>query len=473
MKKYKLIKEYPSSDSLGTIITGSKEAMYSKGLGFRHYDWAHVETHPEYWEEVVEKDYEILEYSTNETLTSKQILTKDMEGWNEIIESTTFKIHSVKRLSDGEVFTVGDRISVSDIGISDTITEIVLADSVKWASNVVTKEIFLGCENDHQYILSSVNKPAPLDYEIISYFAKDNPKMITIKKRGGEIHDSYWKIHSVKRLSDGEVFTVGDKIKVRNHGSSKRLDEIVIKNEQSSFRDGIWFYYSMGCSHFENAIKVKQPIFLTHDGKDIFEGDKVWYVNKKNLYHDYIIAFPEVKFYSDINVHFLTEEAVEDYIEKNKVLFTTEDGKDIFAGDKVWWVNKKTFYSNYFVPSAPVTHFLNINAYFLTQEEAKEYIEKNKVLFTTEDGVDIKIGDTYYFVDTDDNLVHIQSAHVRSGLYTERAYFSTFETAQYYVIVNAKVLSIEEFWEFVSKPASNIVKQKQLKRLVKERLNLK
>jgi len=56
MKKYKLIKQYPGSDPVGTIITGNKETMYSKGLGYRHYDWAHVETHPEYWEEVVEKD---------------------------------------------------------------------------------------------------------------------------------------------------------------------------------------------------------------------------------------------------------------------------------------------------------------------------------------------------------------------------------------------------------------------------------
>jgi hypothetical protein len=50
--------------------------------------------------------------------------------------------------------------------------------------------------------------------------------------------------------------------------------------------------------------------------------------------------------------------------------------------------------------------------------------------------------------------------------------FSTKQAAEYYVLVNAKVLSIEDFWEFVSKPGSNVVKQKALKRLVKNRLNI-
>ncbi|CAB4125737.1 hypothetical protein UFOVP54_214 [uncultured Caudovirales phage] len=309
MKKYRLIKEYPASDSLGTIITGSKETMYSKGLGFRNYDWAHVETHPEYWEEVIEKDYEIL-----------------------------------------------------------------------------------------------------------SYVAKDNPNNITIKKRGGELHDSYWKIHSVKRLSDGEVFTVGDRVKAYEYGSVKTIDSMDLITKCSSMKEGIWLNYNSGSSHIIHATKqVEQPIFLTHDGKDIFAGDKVWYVHK--------------------------------------------GGRNMSI--------------NYLIPSLGTTFCSNLNAYFLTREEAEDYIKTNKVLFITEDGVGIKKGYSYYFVDPDLKISLAPNANAGSGWYDEIKYFSTYETALYYVIVNAKVLSIEEFWEFVSKPGSNIVKQKALKRLVKERLNLK
>jgi len=249
------------------------------------------------------------------------------------------------------------------------------------------------------------------DYEILSYVAKDNPNNITTKKRGGKLHDEYWRIHSVKRLSDGEVFTVGDRVKAYEYGSVKTVDSMTLVTECSSMKQGIWLNYNSGSSHIIHAIKqVKQPIFLTHDGKDIFEWDKVWWVTKESLFYDSFYAMPEMKFYSDIN------------------------------------------------------------AYFLTEEAAQDYIYQNKVLFTTEDGVGIKSGDTFYFVDTD---LSIGLSNTKYEKCDDRKYFSTYETALYYVIVNAKVLSIEEFWEFVCKPGSNVVKQKQLKRLVKERLNLK
>jgi hypothetical protein len=138
----------------------------------------------------------------------------------------------------------------------------------------------------------------------------------------------------------------------------------------------------------------------------------------------------------------------------------------------VWYVNKENFYYDYITAYPEVKFCSEIRAYFLTEEAAVDYIKKNKVIFTTEDGVGIKRGDTYYFVDTNLKITLAPNASAGCGWYDERKYFSTFETAQYYVIVNAKVLSIEEFWEFVSKPGSNVVKQKALKRLVKQRLKI-
>lgn len=214
-----------------------------------------------------------------------------------------------------------------------------------------------------------------------------------------------YTILSIKRLSDGEVFTVGDLIK------TPYTESTPIIGFDTKYSTEYFIEVSTGFTRLLTLEKVKQAIFLTHDGKDIFEGDKVWYVNKESPYSSSaFIAISATKFYSDMN------------------------------------------------------------AYFLTQEAASEYISRNKVLFTTEDGVGIKRGDTFYFVDTD---LSIGLSNTKYEKCNGRKYFSTFEPAQYYVIVNAKVLSIEEFWNFVSKPGSNVVKQKQLKRLVKERLNLK
>ena len=125
-------------------------------------------------------------------------------------------------------------------------------------------------------------------------------------------------IYSVERLSDGEVFTLGDKIKVYQHGSTKTIDSIDLYGNTSSIKEGIWFTYDSGSCHMAHVIKQKQPIYLTHDGKDIFPEDIVWYVNKENFYHDYIKAYPEVKFNSDIRAYFLTEEEAKKYIIENK-----------------------------------------------------------------------------------------------------------------------------------------------------------
>ena len=301
MKKYRLIKEYPGSDHEGIIVSLKTPNGLYEGYQY-NYSTKHVENNPEYWEEVIEKDY-----------------------------------------------------------------------------------------------------------EIISYVAKDNPNNITIKRRGAYLHEEYWKIHSVKRLSDGEVFTVGDKI-TGYHEDARSIQTIRI----CTYTGRIRLEQSGGYTDLMNATKVKQPIFLTHDGKDIFEGDTVWYVNKENLYYDYIIAFPEVKFNSERR------------------------------------------------------------AYFLTREEAEDYIKRNKVLFTTEDGVGIKKGDmihgVYRTTNTISNTVVGSNNGVRDPFI---AVFSTRAAAENYLVQKSYSLSIEDFWEFDSWGGSTIAKSKRLKRLVKERLGLK
>jgi hypothetical protein len=169
------------------------------------------------------------------------------------------------------------------------------------------------------------------DYEILSYIKKGSTTCTTTKRRGGELHDEYWNIHSVKRLSDGEVFTVGDRVKVYEHGSIKTITEIVVNDTKSLVKEGIWIRYDYGSSHMTHAIKVEQPIFLTHDGKDIFAGDKVHYVNKVILCYSFLIPISSTIFYSDINAYFLTKEAAKDYIVLNSRALSLEDYENAFT----------------------------------------------------------------------------------------------------------------------------------------------
>jgi hypothetical protein len=290
MKKFKLIKEYPGSPNLGTICeernNKSSFCYYFEGEKNIGITKDQVENQPEYWEEVIKKDYEIL------------------------------------------------------------------------ISRVVPQEIL-----------------------------------------------------SVKRLSDGEVFTVGDKITGYSYKDARSIQTIKI----CSYTGIIKLEQDKGFTELHSATKAKNPIFLTHDRKDIFAEDIVWYVNKENFYYDYIKAYPEVKFNSEIRAYFLTREAAEDYIEKNKFLFITEDGVGIKQGDMIHGIYKA---GNIFAISSTV-------------------------------------------VRNDNRICEVFEA-----------IFSTIAAAENYLVQKSHSLSIEDFWEFVSWGGSNFAKSKRLKRLVKERLNI-
>ena len=91
--KYKLIKEYPGSPKLGTILTHEE-------LQWCNWD--------EYYQEVVEKDYEILSLIEGKLIYPCDKYSKDYI--NQLFNTLGVSIHSVKRLSDGEIFTIGDKV---------------------------------------------------------------------------------------------------------------------------------------------------------------------------------------------------------------------------------------------------------------------------------------------------------------------------------------------------------------------------
>ena len=99
MVKYRLIKQYPGSPKINTEATQLSDDS--------------IECYPEFWEKVEDKDYEILSYEDNfGNVFSKKgdLFTNDKLTYGPQYCLEYFKIYSIKRLSDGEVFTVGDKI---------------------------------------------------------------------------------------------------------------------------------------------------------------------------------------------------------------------------------------------------------------------------------------------------------------------------------------------------------------------------
>ena len=127
MKKYKLIKSYPGctynvgEDTLAPeYITRNNKTLYLKD-------------YPEFWEEVIEKEYKIMGYG--KITVTKDLWSIDKNGryrknandttsqstFTKLNENNTYYINSVKRLSDGKIFTIGD---ITNRGVICTITAI-------------------------------------------------------------------------------------------------------------------------------------------------------------------------------------------------------------------------------------------------------------------------------------------------------------------------------------------------------------
>lgn len=104
MKRYKLIREYPGSPKLGKVVKLDGRDWYITNDS-QLFPKNEVENFPKFWEKVIEKDYEILSMCDNNSLN---ICFIENELQSKSLYHDGFNIHSVKRLSDSEVFTVGD-----------------------------------------------------------------------------------------------------------------------------------------------------------------------------------------------------------------------------------------------------------------------------------------------------------------------------------------------------------------------------
>lgn len=144
MKKYKLIETYPGSGALNDeAIYGNHglsgdcyQVKTSNGRGIQRFDSEFIEKEPKYWEEIVEKDYEILSFKQNskiedlweavDTIYEKfarkndQVFCTKSYTLKQILNNPLYSIHSVKRLSDDEIFTVGDKIRFIDESLEET-----------------------------------------------------------------------------------------------------------------------------------------------------------------------------------------------------------------------------------------------------------------------------------------------------------------------------------------------------------------
>jgi hypothetical protein len=143
-------------------------------------------------------------------------------------------------------------------------------------------------------------------------------------KKGGNsaetILNSKHHIHSIKRLSDGEIFTIGDKIT----GKSKYNCTINIIELNPNCNQIMFNRLDEGID-LVNAKHYKQPLFKTEDGVDIFEGMSFYYVCEELELYNTICCYDEdIKLYNN-SKFFSTKEKAEEYIIMNKKVLSLND----------------------------------------------------------------------------------------------------------------------------------------------------
>jgi hypothetical protein len=154
-------------------------------------------------------------------------------------------------------------------------------------------------------------------------------------------------------VSEDVVFTIGDKVTWPHNNLDVlpfcTISEFVFEDEKLKIvytelpksRHG--FYPDL--HHYV----VKTPLFVTEDGKEIFEGNEFFRVFLKNLelYESKTIATKEYnfKFMSNCAKHFSTKQLAEKYIEQNKPKFSIKDVEDALECKEDYMVKNMGIYA--------------------------------------------------------------------------------------------------------------------------------
>lgn len=128
-------------------------------------------------------------------------------------------------------------------------------------------------------------------------------------------------IYSIRRESDCEIFTIGDKLP--SNGKYYSIFKIEI-NEHYCYLH----YLTEKSEHYTwdlmDVDKVKQPLFTTEDGVDIYEGDHYYCIRKNGCIYQYYTANKN-SCKNEKHIDFSSEVAAEEYILMNKPCLSIND----------------------------------------------------------------------------------------------------------------------------------------------------
>jgi len=247
-KKYKLLKLYPTTPTdweVGDVVEHWGSCLYHYQVEYKrgYASKPEVENYPEFWEEVVEKDYKILKF---------------------------------KDLTSGAIFSLN-------------------ADGLYW------------------YEESRRNG-----------FTLENMLYKGRCVKNGEI-----SIYSIERLCDGEIFTVGDDVKLQDQNKDRTIKSFELTDESIRFRfaDGLGVQLKYYPRPGDIIHRSQTALFTTNDNLDIYHGEEYWRITGVGPYFISREMALETKTYNAEIPRFSTEEAARRWVENNRKQYSKADIK--------------------------------------------------------------------------------------------------------------------------------------------------
>lgn len=162
---------------------------------------------------------------------------------------------------------------------------------------------------------------------------KDNNKegLYTLEKS----FENGFNIYSIRRISDGEVLTIGDTlvdIKNKNLGSFtlKKIEfEVAPADKGTGKLSFVHDHKVLGkWIPIENLEHSKQPLFITDDGKELYLGDTFYSTSTKYTGNELVVRpYTIDKFFNKYiyKNSFSTKEAAKKWIDENKPKYSKKD----------------------------------------------------------------------------------------------------------------------------------------------------
>lgn len=259
-------------------------------------------------------EYEIISFQRVSTGDVEWVLQSNGKyenvktGWGFLsmgakLDTKKIRIFSIRRLSDDVIFTLGD----------ETKEGVVQSFRQNYGGN----KLWISTDDEKGYgsSLDSAEKVERKDYEILERFEYSKYAC------DGDLSP----IKSVKRLPDGEIFTVGDGV---IWGKPCNILRLFISSNglmwcDLKYHDGNEYHNA----NIGSLDKAKEVLFTTEDGVGIFAGEEFYLIYAVNGigYPNKTIARKELLPFQSYQKTFSTREVAEDWLIMNKPLLSLDD----------------------------------------------------------------------------------------------------------------------------------------------------